>query len=96
VLVNVPRRQRPRLVVALTTTAAYLALSGAAYLVAAALAAGSVDANIGAGLIGIGPALPWVLFTGGSGDHVALFVCYAVNALIAGGVAFLRTTRREN
>jgi hypothetical protein len=59
------------------------------------MAAGSADANIGAGIVGIGPALPWVFFTGGSSSHTALIVCYGINALLAGGVAFLVTGRRE-
>jgi hypothetical protein len=94
-----PHKQRLRLLPALITTLAYLAVSAAAYLTASAMAATgpAYDANIGAGLIGIGPALPTFLvvaFFVDPSSNVALFVCYGINVLIAGGVAFWSTNRR--
>jgi hypothetical protein len=93
---NTPRKRLSRLRTPLVTALAYLALSAAAYLAALVMAAGSADANIGAGLVGIAPALPWVFFADDASSHVMLFVCYGINAFLAGGGALWHVSRREN
>lgn len=93
-----PHKQRLRLLPALITTLAYLAVSAAAHLAASAMAASGEGDPVGTGLVGIGPALPTFLvvaFFVDPSSNVALFVCYCINALIAGGVAFWTTNRRE-
>jgi hypothetical protein len=67
---------------ALVATSAYVALCVVLYAVASLLSANSPDANIGAGLLAVVPALPWLFFVGDSASDVTLFGCYAFNALL--------------